>query len=188
MIRQFEIGYCPATAEHDLAGRIIMPLYNAAGTELVAFTTRNPDAPKQFQHWHESFDKSSYLYGLNIAKDAIRKQDKAIIVEGQFDTICSHTFGLNMTVGLCGTSLTIRHVYQLARYCSEVYFMLDPDPSGDSAVNRAMQISEKFCLDAIGIRFYHVKLPDDYDPDDFIRKFGVNEVVKLLRKAKERNG
>jgi DNA primase len=167
VIKQFRFGYCPASVNHELAGRIIMPLFDAYG-EVVAITTRNPWAEKRWQHWHESFDKSSYLFGLNVAKDHIRRTDKAIVVEGQFDTACCHTFGFNMTVGVLGSALSILHVIQLARYCSEVYLLMDPDPSGEECVERAMETYATHCLAGYGVKFFPLRLPPDIDPDDFL--------------------
>lgn len=162
-----------------------MPLFDPSGTDIVAFTTRDPKAPKQYQHWHETFEKSRYLYGTHIAKEAIRRQDKVIVVEGQFDTMCLHSYGFHMTVGLCGHALSIMHVTLLARYCSEVYLMLDPDGAGGSAMDAAMELYKKYELRKCDMFFIPVKLPDGLDPDDFVMKFGSDALVNLLKKSKQ---
>lgn len=184
VIKQFQIGYCPRDADHDLAGRIIMPCCDAYG-ELVAFSTRDFEAPKKYQHFHESFDKSNYLYGLHIAKEHIRANDKAIVVEGQFDVKCLHSFNLKMTVGLFGTNLSIMHIALLARYCSEVYILLDPVVSGTVATEKIMQMYREYCLATYGLHFFPVKLPEELDPDDFVFKYGRNSLVNILHKKKQ---
>jgi DNA primase len=186
VLKKFQVGYCPPQVDHDLRGRIIMPLFDATGTEVVAFTSRDPNAPKRFQHWHEQFEKSRYLYGFHLAKDAIRRRNKAILVEGQFDTMCLHTYGFDVTVGLCGHSLSIMQVNQLVRYCSEIYLLLDPDGAGGDAIASAMELYEKYDLVDCGVLFVPVFLPDGLDPDDFVMKKGTNALVELLRESKQR--
>lgn len=184
VIKRFQIGYCPREVSHELAGRIIMPCFNVHG-DLIAFSTRDFEAPKRFQHWHESFDKSSYLYGLDVAKKAIQWSDKAIVVEGQFDVMGSHTHKLPMTVGLFGTTLSIMHVALLARYCSEIYLVFDPsqragDTSGEDATKRAMELYYEYCLSTYGVHFIPVVLPGQYDPDDFLHNNGKDAYIKIL--------
>ena len=163
-----------------------MPLFSPYG-EIVAFTSRNPNAPKRYQHWHESFDKTNYLYGLDVAKDHIRKWKKAIIVEGQFDTAYLHTAGFNMTVGLCGTAFSVMHAAILGRYCSEIYLLLDPDESGDNCVIRAKNIEREYHLNKCGMNILVLRLPPAKDPDDFVYENGQQALIKLMRDCKERN-
>lgn len=188
VIKRFRIGYCPQEVNHRLAGRIIMPCFDAHDN-LVALSTRDFNAPKKYQHWHESFDKSNYLYGINIAKKSIRWADKAIVVEGQFDVKCLHSFGLPMTVGLFGTNLSIMHIAMLARYCSEIYVVFDPkqregDVSGAEGVGRAMQLYHDYCLSTYGIHFIPVSLPEQLDPDEHIFKHGKDAFTRLLDKRR----
>lgn len=161
-----------------------MPLYNAYG-QLIAITTRHPTAPKQFQHWHEAFDKGAYLYGLNTAKEHIRKANKAIVVEGQFDTTCLHSYGFRMTAGVLGSTFNIQHVTLLARLCSEIYIVLDSDKSGEAGVARFQKAAEEYDLITYNMICIPVKMPPGIDPDDFVMKYGSEAFVDLLRKAKE---
>lgn len=185
VIREFNFGYCPATVSHQLAGRIIMPLYDSYGS-LIAITTRHPTCPKQFQHWHESFDKGFFLFGLNVAKPYIYKANKAIIVEGQFDTTCLHSYGFKMTAGILGSTFNIMHVTLLARMCSEIFVVLDPDKSGDAGMERTIQASIDYNLEACGIFCIPVHMPEKMDPDDFVMKYGPISFKDLLRKSKEK--
>lgn len=89
-IKKFRLGYIPNGANHQLHGRVIMPLYDASNN-LIAVTSRLTRQPKTDDflpvYWHESYEKSFYLYGLNIAKTVMREWGFGIIVEGQFDTM-----------------------------------------------------------------------------------------------------
>lgn len=178
-----------------------MPLFDY-NNELISITSRDIEAPKEYQHWHESFDKLNYLYGLNVAKQHIIRTKKAIIVEGQFDVTYLHTAGFNMTVGLCGSSISIVHVTKLARYCSEIYLVLDPDTSGEEAVKRASDMFHKYdlgkhcpdvkhnCRAGHGggghdITIIPVSLPDDLDPDEFVYERGPNALITLLKQNKK---
>lgn len=187
ILREFNFGYCPAFLQHEMAGRIIMPLYDSYGN-LIAVTSRKPDAPKKFQHWHESFDKGDFLFGLNVAKEHIYKSNKAIIVEGQFDTTCLHSFGFKQTVGLLGSSFNIIHVTQLARMCQDIFIVLDPDDSGDAGVERALDASKEYRLDDMAYEIYciPVQMPPKTDPDQFVMQFGPKAFIDLLKKSKEK--
>lgn len=159
-----------------------MPIYDPYNS-LVALTTR--DVEKGL-HLHESFDKNNYVYGLNIAKEHIRRNDKCILVEGQFDTMCLHSHGLGMTVGALGTSFSIVQCMQLSRYCSEMYIIFDPDESGEKSVKRAMEMHKKYSLYKYKIQFIPVYLPEGNDPDDFVVKYGVKELFILMKQSKDR--
>jgi DNA primase len=189
VIKQFRIGYCPAGSHHELAGRIIMPLFDSYG-EVVAITSRNPWIEKRWQHWHESFDKDEWLFGLDVAKQHIRRTDKALIVEGQTDTFACHTHGFNMTVGMLGSALSIVQIAQLARYCSEVYMLSDPDESGEGCSARAKEMFETYQLHNYRFLFVPVPLPKrediKMDPDNFLKNLGGKALIDLLRRSKEK--
>lgn len=179
VIKQFKFGWCPKDIVHELSGRVIMPFFDSYGEEIIAFTSRDFDAPKQFQHWHETFDKSDYLYGLHIAKKPIIKNNLAIVVEGQFDVTCLHGYGLNNTVGVCGSSLSITQMILLRRYCSRVVLIFDPDKSGDSATSRTINMFKQWRLEK-NAQLYAIKLPGGLDPDEFVVQFGKEQMMKLI--------
>jgi DNA primase len=137
-------------------------------------------------HLHEEFDKKLYLFGLNVAKNNIIKYQKAIVVEGQFDTACSHTHGYGVTVGVLGSALSMFHVNILARYCSEIFLVFDMDESGFKSLARTMYMYKYYGLDSMGIKFIPVILPKHKDPDEFLRKEDSKEYMKLLVEAKQR--
>ena len=184
VIRKFQLGYCPRDENHFLAGRILMPVFDAHG-QLIAFSTRDYEATNGFKHWHESFDKSNYLYGLNIAKKHIQWNKQAIVVEGQFDVTCLHSYDLPMTVGSCGTAFSIIHVAKLARYCSDFYFVLDDDEAGDAGVVNIMKMYQVYSLKSLGLNFIPVKLPNKLDPDEYVFKYGKASFTQILVKRKQ---
>lgn len=184
VIDKFDVGYCPKDVFHQLRGRIITPIYGTYGN-LAALSTRYMEKDRKNRFWHESFDKGSYLYGLNCARDSIIKKNKVIIVEGEFDVLTLHSFGFDMTVGVCGSSLTLLQIGLLARFCSEFYFMLDGDAAGNESIIRINRMYERYDLKQYGLSFYSVALPKGYDPDDYVKEFGPEGMREKLISSKD---
>ena len=182
-IDKFNIGYCPLSIDHQLRGRIITPLYDAHDN-LIVLTTRHLDEKHSSRFWHESFDKGSFLYGLNCAKYYILKYKKAILVEGEFDVIALHSEGFKMTIGVCGSALTFFQSALLFRYCSEVYIMFDGDTSGKRSIERIMKMYDKYDLDGYKVKYIPVYLPDNKDPNDCIKE-GKEKMKNYLIQAKK---
>ena len=184
VIDKFNIGYCPTNINHQVRGRIITPIYDTYG-ELIVLSTRhlNPTVSQRFMH--ESFDKGSYLYGLCYAKKSIQKYNKVIIVEGECDVACYHTFGLDMTIGLCGSAFTFFQIALLSRFCKNYYLLFDGDEAGRNSIVRVMRDYEKYNLDAYGLKFIPVYLPRDVDPDEFLFNEGKENVINKLRTSRE---
>ncbi len=132
------------------------------------------------------FDKSSLVYALDRAKDAIRKLDEVVIVEGYMDVIAAHQFGFENVVASMGTALTENQVAQIKRSAKRIVLALDADAAGQMATIRgletmrdALDAEETPVPDAMGlIRFERklkadiaiVTLPEGKDPDELIRK------------------
>jgi len=184
VIRKFKLGYCPADIEHQLNGRIITPIYDAYN-ELIAVSTRHLDREHWQRFWHESFDKSFFLYGLNNAIESIVKGKAAILVEGEFDVLALHSHGFDQTVGISGSAPSVHHMSQLSRYCTDFFICFDGDRGGESARNRISKLRKKYCTDdAYEMNFFNVILPDGYDPDEYINEFGAKSFRQLLINAK----
>jgi len=143
------------------------------------------DKDHYFRFWHESFDKGSCLYGLNHAKESILRQKKAIVVEGEMDVACLHSFGFKMTVGVCGSAFTLFQAALLGRYCSDIYFLLDGDTAGQTSIERIQKIYRVHSLHAYGLRYIPVTLPLNLDPDEFVIKEGKDGLCGLLAAARE---
>jgi len=113
------------------------------------------------------FDKGANLYGLNLAYEAIRRQDYAILVEGYMDVITVHQHGVANVVATLGTALTVRHIRKLKRYTRNVAVFFDSDDAGIKAAVRSFDL----CVPE-GMKVKVVSLEAGEDPDSFIRKAG----------------
>ena len=184
IIEQFEVGYCPQDVNHRLRGRIITPIYDAYNN-LIVLTTRHLDKSHSNRFWHESFDKGSYLYGLSYSIRTIVNTNRVILVEGEFDVMALHSNGFKMTVGMCGSALTLFQIALLAKYCSYFYLLFDGDQPGKRATERAMKLYDEYYLISYGIHFIPVYLNNNMDPDDFIKKFEKEKLKEKLKEAKE---
>jgi len=159
-------------------GRIMFPLFDAGG-RVIAFSGRffenikgheSPPAggdPAKYVNSPETilFKKSRVLYGFDRAKNAIRKKDCILLVEGQFDLVLSHQSGLDYTVAVSGTALTPEHLSLLGRLSKRLVLALD----GDSAGIRA---GLKSAVMAFGMGF-DIKIPtfeDGKDPADLAKE------------------
>ena len=110
------------------------------------------------------FDKGSLLYALDKAKEEIRRQGLAVIVEGYTDAIAAHQHGFPNVVASMGTALTERQVRLLKRFSRDVVLALDADTAGQEATLRAVEYQ-----DILGRDIRVVILPEGRDPDEVIR-------------------
>jgi len=191
VIDQFEMGYCPEHIDHELAGRIITPICDAYG-EFVALSSRRMEKDHPSRFFHESFDKSFHLYGFHIAKPGMRKWNRCVVVEGEMDVAAMHTHGLDMTVGVCGSALSIFQIAMILRYAEEVYLLFDRDEnqSGQRAIKRTMDLYGKYIKSSgydADISFIPVYLPMGMDPDEFLLDHGRDAMIALFQDAKNRN-
>ena len=111
------------------------------------------------------FDKSSTLYGINLATDVIRQQDQAVIVEGYMDVITAHQNGFSNMVASMGTSLTEKQVSALKKLTRNIVLALDADAAGEEATLRAVGYEN-----TLNAEVRVVILPQGKDPDDVIRE------------------
>ncbi len=111
----------------------------------------------------ELFHKSAILYGLHLARHAIAKQERGIVVEGNTDVIALRQAGLEPVVASMGTALTERHVKELSRLTRRLYLCFDADAAGEAATLRGMELAVGQGLD---VRV--VTLPPGQDPADVV--------------------
>ncbi|MFW6381993.1 MAG: DNA primase [Bacillota bacterium] len=161
--------------------RVIFPIYNVR-SEVIGFGGRIID-PEDFPKYLNSpespvFSKKKLLYGLNISKEGIQNKNEAVIVEGYTDVLTAHKYGLNNFVASLGTALTREQANLLKRYCDKVYIAFDADTAGDKATLRGLEILREAGLDVAII-----ELPEDLDPDDYIKNNGCNAFIELESKA-----
>src|SRR4029079_13187320 len=95
----------------------------------------------------ELFHKSAILYGLNLARTAIAKQERAVVVEGNTDVIAHHQAGIEPVVASMGTALTERQLRELSRVTSKVVLSFDGDAAGEAATLRGMELAFSQGLD-----------------------------------------
>lgn len=190
VIKRFRFGYYPQRLKkegHDWAGRLIMPLYDQHD-KLIVLTSRDfrcKDKTKM-PHLHEEFDKKFYMFGINVAKPSIIRNRKVVVVEGQFDTACSHTHGIDVTVGILGSAFSMYHVCILCRYCNMIFLVFDMDDSGFKNLSRSMKLYKNYGLESMGIFFIPVLINKHKDPDEFLRKEPKSDYIALLSEAKKK--
>jgi DNA primase len=107
--------------------------------------------------------KGSVLYGLDLTKEAIRREGFAIVVEGEIDAISSFQIGISNIVAIKGSALTEGQLVLLKRYCDSLYLSLDADLAGDLAVRRGIELAEK-----LGFSLKVVQLMEGKDPNECI--------------------
>jgi len=153
---------------HDrFRNRLIFPIPDSRG-RITGFGARVLDdsLPKYVNSPQTPlFDKSGTLYGINLAKDAIRQQDLAIIVEGYMDVITAHQNGFSNAVASMGTSVTEKQVSILKKLSKNTAFALDADAAGNEATLRA--VGYENTLDA---EVKVIIMPRGQDPDNVIKE------------------
>jgi len=124
------------------------------------------------------YKKGEMLYGLELAKDSIRKKERVIIVEGYFDRISLDLFGFKEAVASLGTAFTEAQARIVGRYTRNVFLVFDADEAGRKASFRALPV-----FLSAGILPYLVLMPDGFDPDDLVRKQGAFAFEGLIENA-----
>lgn len=146
--------------------RLMFPLADARG-RVVGFQARKlrDDDPLRGKYVNtregELFHKSAILYGLHLARTAIAKQERAVVVEGNTDVIALRQSGFEPAVASMGTALTERQLKELARLARRVYLCFDADAAGEEATLRGMELAV-----AQGFDVRVVTLPQGQDPAD----------------------
>ena len=166
--------------------RVMVPIRDRQG-RVIAFGGRGLDGgePKYLNSPEtEVFAKGQHLFGLDRAADAIRREDRAVVVEGYFDVIALHAAGVGNAVAALGTALSRHQITQLCRCCDGRRLILnfDSDGAGVRAAQRAIGEVEQLALQGqIELRVLH--LPSGKDPDEFLRDHGPGEYRALLDQA-----
>jgi len=152
--------------------RIMFPIINVRG-QVIGFGGRVLDKgePKYLNSPETTlFEKGHELYGLFQAQKAIRAQQRVIVVEGYMDVVALAQHGVDYAVATLGTATTPYHVQKLLRLCEQVVFCFDGDRAGQKAAWRALENALPQLQD--GKRIGFLFLPEEHDPDTYIREFG----------------
>ncbi|PSQ98364.1 MAG: DNA primase [Bacteroidetes bacterium QS_9_68_14] len=173
-------------------GRVVFPIFSRVGRVLGFAGRAFEDAegpaiggdfdPPKYINSPETpvYHKKDVLYGLHQAKNALRDDEEALLVEGYTDVIALHQAGLEHAVATCGTALTAEQAKMLGRYAERVTLLYDADEAGTRATLRGMDR----VLEA-GLGAYAARLPEGRDPDDFVREEGADRFRYFLRKNRQ---
>ncbi len=150
--------------------RIIFPVKNSSG-KIVGFGGRIlADGEPKYLNTPETacFVKNRLLFGLDLAKNSIRQQNRAVLMEGYMDVIAAHQYGLTNAVASLGTSFTSGQARLLSRYTSRVLLAFDADAAGQIAAFKSLDL-----LQEAGLEPCVLSVPEGKDPDEFLRNFGL---------------
>ena len=185
--------------------RVIIPIQNENG-EFVAFGARALEKDQNPKYLNSSdsliYNKSRLLYGLYTAKEAIKKEDSVILMEGYFDVISSQAHGIENCVASCGTSLTPDHVKLLSRYTKSrrIYLSFDTDSAGQKATARGASIIKEVFAGLGNVKQFDesylpssddkyaceirvIAPPEGKDPDEFVRSVGADAYKMYMENA-----
>lgn len=161
--------------------RLIFPICNPQG-RVIGFGGRvlDDDSQPKYLNTPETivFNKGQVLYGLHLARPAIREEGFAIIMEGYMDVITAHQYGIRNAVASLGTSLTVEQGKLLLRYTKDVVIAYDADAAGVAATLRGLDL-----LQNLGCRVKVVTVPEGKDPDEYIRQHGKEKWQRLVERA-----
>ncbi|MFQ6023654.1 MAG: DNA primase [Acidiferrobacterales bacterium] len=166
-----------------LRNRIVFPIHDYRG-RVVGFGGRAlDDAEPKYLNSPETplFHKGREMYGLYLARDGIRREQRALVVEGYMDVVALAQFGIEFAVATLGTATTHDHLQRLFRFTSDVIFCFDGDRAGREAAWRALENALPTLQDGRQISFLF--LPEGEDPDSLVRKEGRDAFLARQAKA-----
>ncbi len=171
----------PGTYYDRFRHRLVFPIRDVAG-RTVGFTGRALSSDEEAKYLNspetDLYHKSEVLFGIDLAKEAMRTRGFALLVEGQMDVLLAHQAGFTNAVALSGTALTERHLSLMKRYTENLMLVLDADSAGLRATARSASLA----LYA-GLRVKAVRLPKGKDPADLISE-DASEFAKRVLGAK----
>jgi DNA primase len=164
--------------------RIMFPIHDQKG-QVIGFGGRiiNPEDTPKYYNSPETpvFQKGHELYGLFMARRAIRDAGRALVVEGYMDVVALAQYGIEYAVAALGTATTPYHITKLMRQTDEVVFCFDGDAAGLNAAWRAAMNALPALTDGLQLRFLF--LPSEHDPDSYVREFGKEAFEEAMKTA-----
>lgn len=161
-------------------GRLMFPIFGTTG-KVIAFAGRVLGNEKTAKYINSAqtkvYNKSEVVYGVNFAKNEIRKNKEVILVEGYTDVITLHEHGIKNVVASSGTALTSGQMKILNRYGEKIIMIYDADNAGQAAMKRGIDIAL-----SQGMEVQLLELPDGEDPDSFVKQFGKESFEELKNK------
>ncbi|MDP1658969.1 MAG: toprim domain-containing protein, partial [Methylotenera sp.] len=164
--------------------RIMFPIHDQKG-QVIGFGGRviNPEDTPKYYNSPETplFQKGHELYGLFLARRAIRDAGRALVVEGYMDVVALAQYGIEYAVAALGTATTPFHIAKLMRQTDEVVFCFDGDNAGRTAAWRAAMNALPALTDGLKLSFLF--LPKEHDPDSYVREFGKEKFEAEIKTA-----
>jgi DNA primase len=160
--------------------RIMFPIRDTRG-RCIGFGGRTMgDGEPKYLNSPETvlFHKGRELYGLWEARQALRKIDRLVVVEGYMDVVALARHGVDFSVATLGTATTEEHLNRLFRLSDDVAFCFDGDRAGKKAAWRALETALPHIREGRQVHF--VFLPDGHDPDTFVNEFGSDAFIKAV--------
>ena len=196
LLRRLEERFSPELLEHSglvlkrqdgsgffdrFRGRLMFPIHNESG-KVIGFGGRAlkaGDEPKYLNSPETALYRKSYvLYNLHRAKEAVRKAEFSVLVEGYMDVIGVYSAGVRNVVASCGTALTNTQVRALKRHAERIVVNFDPDAAGANASERSIQM---LLDESLQVRV--LELEGDLDPDEYVKQSGAEAYRARLEKA-----
>lgn len=169
-------------------GRIMFPLRNRSG-DPVAFSGRVYDnatvnqAKAKYLNSPETelFHKTDMVFNMDLARPRIRQLNQVIVSEGYMDVMALYQAGYENVIATMGTSLTTTHLNQLAKLAEEIIFVFDGDDAGQQATARGFELAKGYRQ-----QFKSIQIPNQQDPDDWIKEKGAASFQRLINQADSR--
>ncbi|MDH3393704.1 MAG: DNA primase, partial [Desulfobulbaceae bacterium] len=160
--------------------RVLFPIYSQTGKPIAFGGRILGDGQPKYLNSPETplFDKGRTLFGLYQNRQEVRKKRQCLLVEGNFDLITLVTHQIANVAAPLGTALTKGHIHNLKSYADEAVLLFDGDTAGLKAAMRSVPL---FLSEQLPARI--VTLPDNHDPDTFVREFGKEGLIKLVDNA-----
>lgn len=162
-------------------GRVLFPIRDTQGRPVGLGGRVLPESPSagpaKYVNTPETplFCKSNLLYGLDVARDAIRRSGTALVMEGYTDAIAAHQFGFGEAVAVLGTALGEGHIRLLKRFADRIVLVLDADEAGQRRANEVLSL---FVAHEVDLRV--LTLPEGSDPCEFLQEHGAEAFKDLI--------
>ena len=178
ILKKYESGQYKGKVTDPFKNRVIFPLNNENGKTL-GFAGRALDENNKIKYYNspesDLFKKGNLLYGLDVSADSIQKYGFAILFEGYFDCIAAHQFGITNSIATMGTALTQDQAALLKKVTNNVVIVFDGDDAGINASFRTAAL-----LKNVGCNVKIAYIPEGLDPDDYLKKYGSNQLIKKV--------
>lgn len=164
--------------------RIMFPIYSAQGS-IIAFGGRTLETSKEIPKYINSpdtpiFKKGKNLYGIKEKGNILRKKNYSLLMEGYMDVLSAHLYGFDVALASLGTAFTLEQGQLLKRYTNNVILSLDMDKAGQMATEKTA-----FILKNLGFNIRVLNFQNAKDPDEFLKKYGKDEFLKVVKNSLE---